>query len=1385
MKLMKKLLSLALCLAMLVSSAVITFPAAAAAGTTPATGAFIFSDENARACLKDEHGVELTYNESEESMRFLVTSMDTAEMNDPYVYLDLTDLNLNTSTYKYAQITYKCPEEVVTDTGVAQLWGIAGPLTNNNLNDSLMAFVSRGIMPVSEFYASKSNNYMTATVDLTSIANWSSSNKIQGFRFDPANRFDYGDVFYLDSIILANTVEDAENAGAARLATKANTGEDTEKYKAHPEGYMLVLNAATDIDREINRPSFQFKAERTPRGVAMTIAMDIAFVSSDATLTLRNQTMADEIFYNPSTGELNVINARYNYKWGSYGENAWRHVELTLSQGSYNAAITLVIDGQTVCLNEWGQATGPKAIEQEDEAEKIFGWHWPTIDAMIFYFTGVIYIDNVVFDKSQDENNPMKIYEDFNSVRHYQQYFWHGTRALVGESYANPAPLQTESGAEFRGWKMSSDDTTLDFNHEELPGGGVFDLDFDLNFCEQEYGAETPYFEFRAAPGAKPIRIAADGVTLNGQFTAYDWGAPEYQTWHHIWIHFDHGTQLTGLTLYIDGVAVASCATGYQVVSGSHYYFDKGTGYSVQLDNFYLDALAAKNWGEHYDFDELAYLERFSGDGERTKLLLGPCPKSIAEPKGAGWTWPVEEAYGYCKGTTQGNFEATISFDLCLLPSTEPSIAVLYTNGTNKAIAISQYEISVGIKRAPFYWGEIAVDNWHRIKIVFKDASAAVYVDNTMVISGYGMKVNDTMQLLFSYRGEMYVDNYTIRGGTPERRLYLSDFEDEGTAKAGWGEGLGHWTQLNTCTVKYDVNGGSAMEIANGFKVAGKDMKITDARPEKAGFTFLGWNTDKNATAPTYRMGDAYKVDAAATLYAIYVDDNHEHSYGAWTQKVAPTCTEDGVEASTCSCGAEMTRPIPAKGHTAGTKTETTVADCFVPAYDIVYCAVCDGIYSKTAKGAALGHAYSIDNVAATATTHGAAVYSCSRCGYTFEVDTTEPTTAVAVHGNAVVNSAKTELTVTLNIGNNPGLNAIGLTLGYNTDALKIKSLTNGTVFSSGNNASMTAGKLTANPVKMLFDENAIGNITANGSLATFVFEILDINTPFGLDLKVMPKNTFAANGANFKAVTVSEVYIDGLLTANTSLITCEHPSTELSGKKDAKCLEKGYTGDIICSVCHVVVTPGTEIDALGHDWGASQVFTPATCSQEGLMRATCKRCSLTDDVVIEKLPHTPVEDKAVAVTCTTDGLTAGSHCSVCTAVIVAQTVIPKTGHTPVEDPAVKAECTTAGKTAGSHCATCKAVLVAQETIPALGHNFVEGYCTRCGKIQRGPHTPGDVNDDTFVDSRDLTALMKYLAGYPDHVNEDCLDITNDGLVNAKDMNRLMKFFAGAEVEIY
>ena len=136
-----------------------------------------------------------------------------------------------------------------------------------------------------------------------------------------------------------------------------------------------------------------------------------------------------------------------------------------------------------------------------------------------------------------------------------------------------------------------------------------------------------------------------------------------------------------------------------------------------------------------------------------------------------------------------------------------------------------------------------------------------------------------------------------------------------------------------------------------------------------------------------------------------------------------------------------------------------------------------------------------------------------------------------------------------------------------------------------------------------------------------------------------------------------------------------------------------------------------------------------ATCTD----KATCTGCGAG----YGEATHTNiVTDNEVPATCTTTGLTAGSHCEDCKEVIVAQTEIPALGHNPVDDPEVPADCLNAGLTAGSHCSVCGTIIDEQDEIPALGHEYSwvdngDGTCTgTCAKDSSHVETADHIDDN-------------------------------------------------------
>ena len=141
---------------------------------------------------------------------------------------------------------------------------------------------------------------------------------------------------------------------------------------------------------------------------------------------------------------------------------------------------------------------------------------------------------------------------------------------------------------------------------------------------------------------------------------------------------------------------------------------------------------------------------------------------------------------------------------------------------------------------------------------------------------------------------------------------------------------------------------------------------------------------------------------------------------------------------------------------------------------------------------------------------------------------------------------------------------------------------------------------------------------------------------------------------------------------------------------------------------------------------------TAATCTADAVYYQQCSVCGIKLNTTWtdtgSKLPHTVVEDAAVAATCTETGLTAGSHCSVCGETIVAQKTVPAKGHTqaePVIENRVDATCTTAGSyDSVVYCSVCGAE-ISRETVdvPATEHtqaepvieNRVDATCTTDG----------------------------------------------------------------------
>ena len=103
-----------------------------------------------------------------------------------------------------------------------------------------------------------------------------------------------------------------------------------------------------------------------------------------------------------------------------------------------------------------------------------------------------------------------------------------------------------------------------------------------------------------------------------------------------------------------------------------------------------------------------------------------------------------------------------------------------------------------------------------------------------------------------------------------------------------------------------------------------------------------------------------------------------------------------------------------------------------------------------------------------------------------------------------------------------------------------------------------------------------------------------------------------------------------------------------------------GKVDDLNKQVTDLISSTIKQLTCGKHEYGDFEILKNPTCTEKGQKGKICKKCGkITEKTDIPATGHTPVTDPAVAPTETTDGLTEGSHCGVCGAVLQAQEVIP------------------------------------------------------------------------------------------------------------------------------
>ena len=176
------------------------------------------------------------------------------------------------------------------------------------------------------------------------------------------------------------------------------------------------------------------------------------------------------------------------------------------------------------------------------------------------------------------------------------------------------------------------------------------------------------------------------------------------------------------------------------------------------------------------------------------------------------------------------------------------------------------------------------------------------------------------------------------------------------------------------------------------------------------------------------------------------------------------------------------------------------------------------------------------------------------------------------------------------------------------------------------------------------------------------------------------------------------------------SLKATSHKNKEPRNYKKPTCQAEGYTGDIYCKDCGILLSSGKVTKKYDHDWDGGKVTKEATCKEEGIMTYTCENCDETETVSIKKTAHNYKIMEQKDATCTENGYSI-SACQTCNDK-KKEEIVAK-GHSKGIRNKKTATCKAEGYTGDTYCRICKTLLEEGKILPKLEHQWNDGTVTK------------------------------------------------------------------------
>lgn len=562
-----------------------------------------------------------------------------------------------------------------------------------------------------------------------------------------------------------------------------------------------------------------------------------------------------------------------------------------------------------------------------------------------------------------------------------------------------------------------------------------------------------------------------------------------------------------------------------------------------------------------------------------------------------------------------------------------------------------------------------------------------------------------------------------------------------------------------TYTIRYNANGGTGAP-ASQTKTSGKGLTLSSTVPTYTGHTFLGWATSASATSAKYSAGGAFNTDADTTLYAVWRANRYTVSYNANGGTGAP-----GSQTKTYGTAITLSTTKPTcEGYTfigwSTDKTATTAMYTSGSQYtenkNIELFAVWKANSYTVSFNANGGTNAPESFVKLHGTPATISTQVPSRTGYAFvgwatSANATEAeyqpveyyyansaATLYAVWSKTEIPKASVSIeskeanqgeavSLSVNLTANSGMAYLKFTAQYDSNALELVSVTNGSVFAtsdfdrSGN----------------VFQWSSDSNNNATGKLITLNFRVKDTASAGNYQISALVNECY-----NSSETTVETSVTNGTITVKENTVIDENaPKLVVSNAK----ANLGKTVDVTVSLANNPGIIGTRF-TLSYDKSKLEL----TAVKNGTVFDDTAFTSNND---ITAVPFTVYWEDALA----SSNNTSNGVLVTFTFKVLEDAEI---GTTPVEI------AIDSGSTFNYDLDNVKIVSVN-------------------GSVEIANRTPGDVNGDGVVNSKDLVILKRYLANWKDvSIDEKNADVNGDGVVNTKDVVILKRYLADWNVTL-